>query len=35
MKNFDMKDMGEAMFVLGIEIKRDREKKLLRLSQQN
>lgn len=35
MKNFDMKDMGEAMFVLGIEIKRDRDRKLLGLSQRN
>ena len=31
---FDMKDMGEAHFVLGIEIVRDRSKKLLGLSQE-
>jgi hypothetical protein len=31
--NFDMKDLGEASFVPGIEIHRDRRKKLLRLSQ--
>ena len=30
---FDMKDLGEASFVLGIEIHRDREKKILGLSQ--
>ncbi|KAK9932856.1 hypothetical protein M0R45_020078 [Rubus argutus] len=34
-KNFDMKDLGEASFVLGIEIKRDRKKGLLGLSQQS
>lgn len=28
-KTFDMKDLGEASFVLGIEIRRDRYKKLL------
>ena len=33
--NFDMKDLGEASYVLGIEIKRDRAQKLLGLSQQN
>ncbi|PRQ51433.1 putative RNA-directed DNA polymerase [Rosa chinensis] len=33
--NFDMKDLGEASFVLGIEITRDRTKHLLGLSQQN
>ena len=33
-RNFDMKDLGEASFVLGIEIKRDRKKGLLGLSQQ-
>ena len=32
-KNFEMKDMGEASYVLGIEIKRDRHKGLLGLSQ--
>jgi hypothetical protein len=31
--NFDMKDLGEASFVLGIEIHRDRSKGILRLSQ--
>jgi hypothetical protein len=31
--NFDMKDLGEASFVLGIEILRDREKGVLGLSQ--
>jgi hypothetical protein len=31
--NFDMKDLGEALFVLGIEIHRDRRKGVLRLSQ--
>ena len=30
---FDMKDLGEASFVLGIEIHRDREKEVLGLSQ--
>ena len=30
---FDMKDLGEASFVLGIEIHRDRENKILGLSQ--
>jgi hypothetical protein len=31
--NFDMKDLGEASFVLGIEIHRDRRKGVLGLSQ--
>jgi len=31
--NFDMKDLGEVSFVLGIEIHRDRRKGVLRLSQ--
>ena len=31
--NFDMKDLGEASFVLGIEIHRDRTKGVLGLSQ--
>ena len=31
--NFDMKDLGEASFVLGIEIYRDRSRNLLGLSQ--
>ena len=32
--NFDMKDMGEANFVLGVKIIRDRAKRLLGLSQE-
>ena len=35
MKSFDMKDMGEAHYVLGIEIKRDRKRNMLGLSQKN
>jgi hypothetical protein len=31
--NFDMKDLGEALFVLGIKIHRDRRKRVLGLSQ--
>jgi hypothetical protein len=31
--NFDMKDLGEASYVLGIEIHRDRKNGVLRLSQ--
>jgi hypothetical protein len=31
--NFDMKDLSEASFVLGIEIHRDRRKGVLGLSQ--
>jgi hypothetical protein len=31
--NFDMKDLGEASFVLGIEIHRDQKKGILGLSQ--
>ena len=31
--NFDMKDLGEASYVLGIEIHRDRSKGVLGLSQ--
>jgi hypothetical protein len=31
--NFDIKDLGEASFVLGIEIHRDRRKMVLELSQ--
>jgi hypothetical protein len=31
--NFSMKDLGEASFVLGIEIQRDRRKVVLGLSQ--
>ena len=34
-KKFDMKDLGEAKYVLGIEIKRDRSRFLLGLSQQS
>ena len=33
--NFDMKDLGEASYVLGIEIQRDRSQGLLGLSQKN
>jgi hypothetical protein len=33
--NFDMKDMGEASYVLGIEIHRDRQKGVLGLSQKS
>ena len=32
-KNFEMKDMGEASYVIGIEIIRDRSQGLLGLSQ--
>ena len=32
--NFEMKDMGEASYVLGVKIVRDRAKKLLGLSQE-
>ena len=34
-KNFEMKDLGDASFVLGIEILRDRSQGILRLSQRN
>ncbi|RDY13096.1 hypothetical protein CR513_02027, partial [Mucuna pruriens] len=34
-KNFEMKDLGEASFVLGIHILRDRSQCILRLSQEN
>ena len=34
-KNFDMKDLGEASYVIGIEIHRDRSRGLLGLSQKN
>jgi hypothetical protein len=30
--NFDMKDMGEAAYILGVKIERDRSKKMLALS---
>ena len=32
-KQFDMKDMGEANFVLGIQLFRDRKNKMIALSQ--
>ncbi|GJY96358.1 retrovirus-related pol polyprotein from transposon TNT 1-94 [Tanacetum coccineum] len=35
LKNFDMKDMGEASYVIGIEIHRDGSRKLLSLSQKS
>jgi len=34
-RNFEMKDLGDASFVLGIEILRDRSQGILRLSQKN
>ncbi|RDX81316.1 hypothetical protein CR513_38037, partial [Mucuna pruriens] len=34
-KNFEMKDLGEASFVLGIQILRDRSQGIIRLSQEN
>ncbi len=34
-KNFDMKDLSEASYVIGIEIHRDRSRRLLVLSQKN
>ena len=33
-RNFDMKDMGEVTFVIGIEIYRNRSQRLLGLSQE-
>jgi hypothetical protein len=33
--NFEMKDMGEASYVLGVKIIRDRVKRLLGLTQEN
>ena len=33
-KNFDMKDMGEASYVIGIKIHRDRSRGILGLSQE-
>ena len=33
-KNFDMKDMGEASYVIGIKIHRDRPRGILGLSQE-
>ncbi|RDX92482.1 hypothetical protein CR513_25387, partial [Mucuna pruriens] len=35
MKNFEMKDLGEASFVLGIQIVKDYSQGILRLSQEN
>ena len=32
-KNFSMKDLGEAAYILGIKIYRDRSRRLIRLSQ--
>ena len=32
-KSFSMKDLGEASYILGIKIYRDRSKRLIRLSQ--
>ena len=34
-KNFDMKDLGEASYVIGIEIRWNRSRGLLGLSQKN
>ena len=31
-KNFSMKDLGEATYILGIKIYRDRSRRLIRLS---
>ena len=31
-KNFSMKDLGEAAYILGIKIYRDRSRRLIRLS---
>ena len=33
-KNFDMKDLGEASYVIGIKIHRDRSRNILGLSQE-
>ena len=35
MKNFEMKDLGEASFVLGIKKLRDRSQGIIRLSQES
>ena len=32
--DFEMKDLGEAVYILGVKIKRDRSNKLLALSQE-
>jgi hypothetical protein len=32
-QNFEMKDLGEAFYVIGIEIHRDRNQRILKLSQ--
>jgi hypothetical protein len=32
-QSFEMKDLGEASYVIGIEIHKDRQQKILRLSQ--
>jgi hypothetical protein len=32
-QNFEMKDLGEASYVIGIEIHRDRKQRILKLSQ--
>jgi hypothetical protein len=32
-QNFEMKDLGEASYVIGIEIHRDRNQRILKLSQ--
>ena len=33
--NFEMKDMGEAEYILGVKIQRDHSKRILSLSQEN
>jgi len=32
-QNFEMKDLGETSYVIGIEIHRDRKQRILKLSQ--
>ena len=34
LKNFDMKDMGEASYVIGMKIQRERSRGILSLSQE-